>query len=184
MSQHVRMHWKRKLRSPTSSLDHSQEHNGNHAAHLLVRFALACVLPRSADQPLSRSDTPVLDKLSWAHSLYDHGDCAMRQRPRGVGAGAGPNLADASQPIALREFSPSLKVWADQPWSFGAVTSRPSFESSLRAISRISPNARKMRRRLMALAGATDRRSTVRTGIIVRRLMGGNRMKHGEHGVF
>jgi hypothetical protein len=40
----------------------------------------------------------------------------------------------------------------------GAVTSRPSLESWLRAISRIKPVARKMRRRLIALAGAADKR--------------------------
>src|SRR5262245_5938354 len=45
-----------------------------------------------------------------------------------------------------------------QPWSLGAVTSRPSLESSLRAMSRSRPRPRKMRRRLTALAGATDTR--------------------------
>src|SRR5262245_21348604 len=47
-----------------------------------------------------------------------------------------------------------------QPVSLGAVTSRPSFESSLRAISRIRPIKRKSRRRLTVLAGATDKRNT------------------------
>ena len=46
----------------------------------------------------------------------------------------------------------------DQPWSLGAVTSRPSFESSFKPIRRSRPRARKIRRRLMALAGATDKR--------------------------
>jgi hypothetical protein len=53
-----------------------------------------------------------------------------------------------------------------QPWSFGAVTSRPSFDISLRAISRSRPRARKMRRRLTALAGATDNRISGSTQII------------------
>jgi len=56
-------------------------------------------------------------------------------------------------------FVKNSKAWPSQtaqPWSLGAVTSRPSFESSLRAIRRIRPSARKMRRRLTALAGATD----------------------------
>src|SRR5262249_251211 len=83
------------------------------------------------------------------------------------GAGAGPNSADASQPIPLRancrisRYGPS-----DQPWSLGGVRSKPNLESSLRAISRRRPNARKMRRRLMALAGATDKTISGRNMII------------------
>jgi hypothetical protein len=49
----------------------------------------------------------------------------------------------------------------------GAVTSRPSFESSLRAISRIRPRARKIRRRLTALAGAIDKTTTGKNDDIV-----------------
>jgi hypothetical protein len=45
-----------------------------------------------------------------------------------------------------------------QPCSLGAATSRANLESSLRAMSRIRPIARKMRRRLTALAGVTDKR--------------------------
>src|SRR6516165_2196322 len=73
----------------------------------------------------------------------------------------GPNGQLASQPIPseqiveIRRYGPTQI--SDQPWTLGAVTSRPSFESSLRAIRRSRPIARKMRRRLMALAGATDK---------------------------
>src|SRR5262245_22575030 len=64
----------------------------------------------------------------------------------------------SEQIVEIQRYRPS-----DQPWSLGAVRSKPNLESSLRAISRIRPIARKMRRRLMALAGATDKRISGRT---------------------
>jgi hypothetical protein len=50
-------------------------------------------------------------------------------------------------------------------------------ESSFRAIRRSRPNARKMRRRVRALAGATDRRISSSTHIIVGALCKRTKMR-------
>src|SRR5262245_10382651 len=90
-------------------------------------------------------------------------------KPRSLGLGLKTYVQYINILLVLNpsQLNPVPAEWAshisDQPWSLGAVKLRPSLESSLRAISRIRPNARKMRRRLMAFAGATDKRITGRT---------------------
>src|SRR5262245_19072467 len=89
------------------------------------------------------------------------GHSANGWRRRGaVGVGVGTKRGrHARARRTLANFVKNFNVWAlAQPWSLGAVRSMPSLESSLRAISRRRPSARKMRRRLTALAGATDKR--------------------------
>src|SRR5262249_51885392 len=96
----------------------------------------------------------------------------MHRANSDVGAGRGQTQRmsasqyPSEQTVEIQRYGPTQI--SDQPWGFGAVTSRPSFETSLRAISRSRPIARKMRRRLIALAGATDRSNTVRKGIILK----------------
>jgi signal transduction histidine kinase len=62
--------------------------------------------------------------------------------------GAGRHLLALGRKV-LRKFYTNSKIWVfrpSHPWSLGAVRSRPSFESSLRAIRRSRPKARKMSR--------------------------------------
>src|SRR5262245_21731492 len=67
----------------------------------------------------------------------------------------------SEQIVEIQRYGPP-----DQPWSLGAVRSRPSFESSLRTIRRRRPSARKTRRRLIALAGTSDKIMSVKTNKI------------------
>src|SRR5262249_5419538 len=52
------------------------------------------------------------------------------------------------------------------PWAWGAVKSRLSLESSFKAIRRRRPRPRKIRRRLTAFAGATNKRISGKQSVI------------------
>src|SRR5262249_5627283 len=91
---------------------------------------------------------------------------AMRPGRRGRAGAKLGRRQPANTPSQILQNFPNCalqQMCAHNPhsWSLGA-----SFESSLRAIRRTRPIARKTRRRLTALAGATDRRITGSTTAI------------------
>jgi hypothetical protein len=75
------------------------------------------------------------------------------------------NYAEILRPISEDTKLTGLLLDCAQPW--GALKSRPSLESSFKAIRRRTPRASQMRRRLTALAGATDQRISGEVGIIL-----------------